>query len=250
MRGFLILLLVTLFPCAAGAADADKPWIVMLIAEREYQTEKSLTQFAKQYLNAFQTTYVFASPDDKNDFVGIEQVAKADLLIVSVRRRTPPATQLDYVRKYIAAGKPVIGIRTASHAFCLRNQQPPDGRAQWASWDQDVFGGNYTNHYGNSLITTFTVNPDAPANLVRGIDRKKSYASSGSLYKVAPLSDAATVILTGAVPGNEPEPMAWTFTRADGGKSFYTSLGHEDDFAGDVLPKLLVNAIEWALASH
>jgi type 1 glutamine amidotransferase len=251
MRGPLILLLVlTLFPCAAGAEDPAKPRIVMLIAEREYQTEKSLTQFAKQHLDAYETTFVFASPDDKHNLSGIETVAQADLLLVSVRRRTLPGAQLDYVRKYVAAGKPVIGIRTANHAFCLRNQQPAAGKTQWTSWDQDVFGGNYTNHYGNSLITSYAVTAEAPAALVRGIDRKKSFSSSGSLYKVAPLADGAKVILTGAVAGNKPEPMAWTFTRADGGKSFYTSLGHVDDFTADVLPRLLLNAIDWALASN
>ena len=35
------------------------------------------------------------------------------------------------------------------------------------------------------------------------------------------------------------------FSRADGGKSFYTSLGHINDFHGPVLPPLLLNAIEW-----
>ena len=57
----------------------------------------------------------------------------------------------------------------------------------------------------------------------------------------------AVVVLEGVVEGHAPEPVAWTFRRAEGGKSFYTSLGHVDDFRGPVLPPLLLNAIEWCL---
>jgi type 1 glutamine amidotransferase len=129
----------------------------------------------------------------------------------------------------------------------LRNQQPPQGRAQWKNWDQDVFGGNYTNHYGNNLVTVYRLVQPSPAALTKGLDASRSYTAGGSLYKVSPLAEGTKVILTGVVDGNPPEPIAWTFIRADGGKSFYTSLGHEADFDGDVLPVLLVNAMRWAL---
>ena len=39
------------------------------------------------------------------------------------------------------------------------------------------------------------------------------------------------------------EPVAWTFTRADGGRSFYTSLGHPDDFTRPEFRTLLKNAL-------
>ncbi len=247
MHRFLTLLLLALFTAVAVADDLAKPHIVMLIAEREYNTEQTLPKFARQHLQHYRTTFVFADPDDGNRMVGIEAIDTADLLLVSVRRRTLPEQQLGKVRDYVLAGKPVIGIRTASHAFCLRNGQPPEGRAQWQSWDRDVFGGNYTNHYGNKLTTTYRVSKEAAAALTKSLDTKTSFIAGGSLYKVSPLADGAGVVLTGAAEGNPPEPMAWTFVRADGGKSFYTSLGHVDDFSGQVLPGLLVNAVSWAL---
>ena len=71
--------------------------------------------------------------------------------------------------------------------------------------------------------------------------------SSGSLYRVSPLVEGTKVLLSGRVEGKPAEPVAWTYRRADGGKSFYTSLGHVDDFAGDELPQLLVKAIQWGL---
>ncbi len=240
------LLLILL---SAGSFGDQKPHVVMLIAEREYQTDQSLPKFAKEHLGDYRTTFVFADPDDLNRLSGIDAIETADVLLVSVRRRTLPERQLQLVRDYVLSGKPVIGIRTANHAFCLRNQEPPQGRAQWTSWDKDVFGGNYTNHYGNELKTTCQLSDNAPAPLISRLTVGKSFTAGGSLYKVAPLADRATVVLTGTVEGHPPEPIAWTFTRADGGKSFYTSLGHIDDFSGPVLPQLLINAIDWTLES-
>src|SRR5687768_10646778 len=66
-------------------------------------------------------TIIHADAADKNHFPGIaEALRDAGLLLVSVRRRTPRKEQLDAVRAFLAAGKPLIGIRTASHAFALR----------------------------------------------------------------------------------------------------------------------------------
>ena len=69
---------------------------------------------------------------------------------------------------------------------------------------------------------------------------------NGSLYLVNPLSESAQPLFVGTIPGKPSEPVAWTFVRADGGKSFYTSLGHSDDFAEPAFRKLLVNALLWA----
>jgi hypothetical protein len=148
----------------------------------------------------------------------------------------------------------VIGIRTASHAFCLRNQDPPEGRAAWPEFDREVFGGNYTNHYGNVLKATVTLadrledrQRNASARLLEGLESTDRFVAGGSLYRVSPLADGATRLFNGSVESESAEPVAWTIRRADGGKSFYTSLGHVDDFRGDVLPLLLRNAIAWSL---
>lgn len=236
----------------AGSAWADdgKPHVVMLVAEREYQTDESLPRFAERHLaGKYRTTFVFADPDDPNRLDGIDAVDDADVLVVSVRRRTLPEGQLAKIREYVAGGQPVIGIRTASHAFSVRGGEVGQGRAVWPEWDAEVFGGNYTNHYGNSLDATVTVESDAGAGgtLLRGLGDHPPFVAGGSLYRVSPLRPGTEVLMTGRVDAKPAEPVTWVFTRADGGKSLYTSLGHVDDFAGDVLPRLLVNAIAWSL---
>jgi type 1 glutamine amidotransferase len=237
--------------CFTGVrqVDAEQPHIVFLIAEREYQTEQTLPDFCKQYVRDGKSSFVHADPHEPNQLIGSEAVDTADLLFVSVRRRTLPPQQLNRIRRYVQSGKPVIGIRTASHAFCLRKQEPEDGFAAWPGFDKTVFGGNYTNHYKNALIATIQrVNPSSTSaeSLLSGI-KELPVKSGGSLYCVSPLEEKADVVLEGVVEGHAPEPVAWTFRRAEGGKSFYTSLGHVDDFRGPVLPPLLLNAIEWCL---
>ncbi len=247
----LIFLFLALGFLSTTVAQSPRPHVVMLIAENEYETDKSLPAFAKSHLSSdYRLTTVFADPKDSNRLVGIESLDSADVLVISVRRRTLPNEQLDVVRRYVAESNPVVGIRTASHAFSLRGKDPPKGRAEWPEFDKVVFGGNYTNHYGNSLRTTVHVHSDVPAHaseLLSQIDSSKPFVAGGSLYKVSPLADGTSVLLNGSVEGQPSEPIAWTYIRKDGGKSFYTSLGHIDDFRGDVLPRLLVNAINWSL---
>jgi hypothetical protein len=74
----------------------------------------------------------------------------------------------------------------------------------------------------------------------------KPFAAGGSLYQTAPLASGTTVLMTGKVHAKDAEPVSWTFTRKDGGKSFYTSLGHKDDFANPAFTTMLTNAVYWA----
>lgn len=225
-----------------------RPHLALLVAEDEYKTEESLPKFASQYLGRdYRVSFVFGSDTSRTDIPGIEVLDSADALLVSVRRRPLPAAQLDHVRKFVAAGKPVIGIRTASHAFAAPRGKPTDeGIDQWADFDQVVFGGNYTNHHANELQPTVTVFAGSEQHpLLSGI-RADNYVSPGSLYKVSPLLPGTQVVLMGTVPDFPSEPVAWTRVRADGGRSFYTSLGHVGDFAQAAFCRCLFNGINWA----
>lgn len=240
---------------------ADKrPHLVIVSAEDEYQTETTLPEFAAKHLGKdFRVSFVFGHPVAKElpvekaaalryTIPGLEAIDSADVLLISVRRRPLPKEQLDHVRKYVAAGKPVVGIRTASHAFCLRNQKLPDGIAEWPEFDADVFGGNYSNHHGNDQKTVWRpLAEQAQHPILAGIEAK-DIPTGGSLYVVSPLAKTATPLLRGKLVDKPDvqEPIAWINTRADGGKSFYTSLGHSSDFETPQFQKLLLNALLWA----
>ena len=68
--------------------------------------------------------------------------------------------------------------------------------------------------------------------------------SHGSLYRNTPIADDATLLLTGTTD-EATEPVAWTRMNA-GGRVFYTSLGHQDDFRDDRFLRLLTNGVLWA----
>lgn len=231
-----------------NAELSNRPHVVVLVAEREYETQQSLKRFSEDREEAYRFTVVAADPNDRNRLIGLDSLQNADLMLVSVRRRTLPAEQLALIRDFISQGKPVVGIRTASHAFSLRNKKPPEGRTDWQDFDQVVFGGNYTNHYGNDLqVKLIFTDTGSKHPIVKGIDENRKYFSSGSLYRVSPLMQRTKVLMRGQVKGHPAEPIAWTYRRADGGKSFYTSLGTTDDFQGLLLPELLENALLWGL---
>ena len=249
LRHLLVCLLLSV-----GAVRAAEPaHIVFMIGEDEYRTAETLPEFAEKELKprGWRISIVTADPADPNHFPKlIEALRDADLLFLSVRRRTPPKEQIDAVRAHLAAGRALVGIRTASHAFGLRgNAKPADPKlAAWQEFDAEVLGGNYSNHYGNEEMTTLSLAPGAESHaILKGVDVAK-LATRGSLYKVSPLEKGITRLLFGTIAGKAPEPVAWT--RRFGEKSariFYTSLGHPADFQNADFRVFLTNAVAWAL---
>jgi type 1 glutamine amidotransferase/nicotinamidase-related amidase len=229
----------------------DRRSILLVIGDDEYKTEVTLPEFAKQELEprGFHVRVVQSDAKDPNSFPGLAEAARsADLVLVSVRRRTPPKDQLEALRAHVAAGKPVIGIRTASHAFALRNRQPAlDGHAAWPEFDADVLGGHYTGHHGTGPKVKLVVSPGAQEHpILRGVD-VGTLLGNGSLYKAAPLAATTTPLLIGSVSDRAPEPVAWTNAPQAGGRVFYTSLGHPEDFTNPAFRTLLLNGVCWAL---
>ncbi len=219
--------------------------LVMIISEPEYQTHETLPVFALNHLgHEYSVDYVFADPKDDNKLAGLELLEDADVLLISVRRRALPTEQLAAIRRFVEAGKPVIAIRTASHAFALRNAKPQEGRALWPEFDNAILGGNYSNHHGDGPKVQIEAGIAAHP-ILQGVDLTK-LLGNGSLYVTKPLAETATPILIGSIPGKDSEPVAWTNRPETGNRVFYTSLGHVDDFKNPEFQKLLKNAISWA----
>jgi type 1 glutamine amidotransferase len=236
--------------------------VVILIGEDEYQTWETLPAFAASELRppAYDVRLVHEDPGDKHLFPNlIGTLRNADLLVVSVRRRALPQEQLEAIRTHLNTGKPLIGLRTASHAFAVRGADRqvlidhPE-RAEWASFDAEVLGGNYTGHHGAGPITVLRPVPAAARHPVlagfpvTAVSDDGLFESVASLYRTSPLATGATPLLTGKIPGQPPEPVAWTHSYGpQKARVFYTSLGHPQDFKNPVFRRLLLNAIGWAL---
>ena len=222
--------------------------LVVVMAEDEYETAKTLPPFVlKNFGGYFKITCVYANAEDRNDIPGIEALNDADIAIWSIRRRTLPKLQMDIVRKYIADGKPLVAIRTTSHAFSLRNAKPEEGLTDWPGFDREILGGNYHDHHGNDVAThvrAIEATVDHP--ILQGVPTEE-FRVFGSLYMNEPLSTTAAPLMVGRAEGaDKQEPVAWTHQRPNGGRVFYTSLGHPKSFDVPGFTRMLRNATYWA----
>jgi type 1 glutamine amidotransferase len=226
------------------------PRIVLAIAEPEYETGKTLPIFAAQVLHSafgFEIVEVGEDPVAADRLAGFaDELREADLLILSIRRRALHPTEMTALKQYLAAGRPLVGVRTANHAFAMRpGQSPPQGHLTWPEFDAQIIGGNYAGHHGHGPKTTITTAPQAVQHpIVQGVITP--FVAHGSLYKVSPLRSGATPLLIGRIVGAEPEPVAWTHMHGRS-RVFYTSLGHKYDFREPSFIALLRNAVLWAL---
>lgn len=102
--------------------------IVLVSGDEEYRSEEALPQLAKilSKHHGFKCTVLFAQNPDKPGIVnpnyvknipGLEALDSADMIIIFTRFRALPDEQMQHFQNFLLAGKPLIGIRTATHAF-------------------------------------------------------------------------------------------------------------------------------------
>jgi type 1 glutamine amidotransferase len=238
MHRFFVFAVAVILACIAVAHSAEpaakekKPLKVCLISgSLEYKSDESLAAFQKYLETNFhvQCSRAFRKADD--DLPGLENLESCDVALFFTRRLTIKGGQLEKIQKYCAAGKPVVGVRTASHGF-----------QNWLDMDKEVLGGNYKNHYGAGPATDIAVTDKGNAHpTLAGV---KAFKSPGSLYKNTGVAKDAEVLMTGSIP-EHTEPLTWVRVH-NGGRVFYTSLGHPKDFEEENFKRMLTNALFWA----
>jgi len=205
--------------------------ICMLAGADEYSGYESLSALKKRLEADGRAVCTLVRGKDKaTSLPGIEALNGSDLLLVFLRRCTLPPDQLRVVQDWCKAGKPVVGVRTASHAF-----------QNWLEFDKDVLGGNYHGHYNAGPVAKVhlvEVAKDHP--VLAGVE---PFESPYSLYKNTGLANDVTLLATATADGHT-EPVAWTRLH-HGGRVFYTSLGGPKDFENPNFLRMLTNAIFW-----
>jgi putative membrane-bound dehydrogenase-like protein len=204
--------------------------VCLVSGSLEYKSDESLTAFQK-YLEKhydIQCMRAFRKTDD--DLPGLENLQTCDVMLLFTRRLTISGSQLERIKKYCQSGKPIVAVRTASHAF-----------QNWLALDKEVLGGNYQGHFGIDRLTQVQIANRAKDHpVLAGV---KPFSTIASLYKNQGIAGDVEVLLNGSMPGHT-EPVAWTRLNK-GGRLFYTSLGHPDDFKNENFRRLLVNALFW-----
>ena len=216
---------------AVESQSKNPPLKVCLVSGAlEYDSDASLAHLQKYLETHYRIRCTRAFRKTDTDVPGLDNLETCDVMVLFARRLLIDGAQLARVRKYCLAGKPIVGIRTASHAF-----------QNWLALDKEVLGGNYHNHY-----------PAGPATIVKTTKAGKIHpilagvklsSSPGSLYKNQGLAKDDEILLTGTISGHT-EPVAWTRV-SHGGRVFYTSIGHQKDLADENYLRMIANAIYW-----
>jgi len=168
-------------------------------------------------------------------------------LVLSVRRRALPVVQMDHLERYLRSSKPLVAIRVSAAAFAP--SKAPRGHVIWERFDRDVLGCNYTGYNPKSRATGCDVwrVPEAAGHSILKDVAPARWHSSSWIYRQRPLGDGTSVLLVGRWSQEDPEePVAWVRSR-EGGRVFYTTLGHPNDFKQEPFNQLLLGAIRWAL---
>ena len=232
-----------------SAEIKKKPSIVFLVTEdtNNYEAHKTIPKFAEllEREHGYKTTVLLGTGGHGDyRYPSMDALSNADLLVVFARRIALPHNQMKAIRDYVSTGKPVIGIRTAHHAFAVMDKIK-DGYEDWPSFTADILGcenkgyGPVEAGYNVSFI------PGAESHPVLKDIQVNKWHSKGSIYHVALLDKSADVLLQGEIEG-KTEPVAWTRI-AGKNKVFYTSLGYPDDFNTAQFKTLLINGIRWVL---
>ncbi|MFQ6133172.1 MAG: isochorismatase family protein [Armatimonadota bacterium] len=232
----LIALLLVLLACAGAsrAHAAEAPLRVCLVSgSAEYDSDASLAAFQEYLEEGYNAECTLLKARGFEELPGLEALDDCEVALFFTRRLTIEGEQLERVKRYCQAGRPIVAVRTASHGF-----------QNWLEFDKLILGGNYHGHFGRGPTTKVVIEPEAKGHpVLEGVVDLKSRAS---LYKTAPLAEDAQLLMTGSTPESEgSQPVTWTRTYK-GARVFYTSLGGQEDFENATFLRLIANALFWA----
>jgi hypothetical protein len=253
--------------------------IVFVSGDEEYRSEEGLPMLAKILAerHGFKCTVLFAldpntneiNPDLQTNIPGLEHLKTADLMVMLLRFRELPDEQMKHIIDYTNAGKPIVALRTSTHAFSYsRNKQNPYAKYSYNSkvkgWEggygKQVLGETWINHHGVHA-------KEGTRALVNGLVKDhpilfgvKDIWTPTDVYGIVGLPNDAQVLIFGQTTiGMTPTsplsfeksvmPVAWirSYNSASGKKAkiFTTTMGSSVDLLSEDLRRLVVNACYW-----
>jgi hypothetical protein len=266
---------------AAGPGHGKR--IVFLAGDEEYRSEEGLPMLAKILAarHGFTCTVLFSinpatgniDPDCQTNLPGIEALDTADLCVMQLRFREWPDEQMKHFVDYVNSGKPIIALRTSTHAFAYsRNKNSPYAKYDWNSavwpggFGRQVLGETWVSHHGDHAKESTRGLPNEAMKdhpILRGVT---DLWGPADVYTVRTnLSADSQVLVWGQVlagmkpddppvagPKNDPL-MALVWVREYKGEAGKTSkivtttAGAAVDLQNEGFRRLLVNACYWTL---
>jgi hypothetical protein len=257
--------------------------IVLISGDEEYRSEQALPQLARILTDryGFDCTVLFAidpetgtvNPARLDNIPGLETLQRANLLILFTRFRDLPDDQMKHIVDYLQSGRPIVAMRTATHAFDLKTSKTYQ-RYSWNNKDweggfgRQILGETWINHHGRHAVQStraIVVKGQEGHPILRGIASGDIWVPTDVYGVRLPLPGDSQPLLLGAVlAGMRPDdppvagklndpmmPIAWTktYTSSTGksGRVFTTTMGSAQDISNEGLRRLLVNAAYWTL---
>ena len=257
-----ILTIITVSTIIASAqSNTKKSNVVFVTGDHEYSSEATMPLLAEELQKNYgmQVIVLKSHPDHnaEENIPELEALKNADLAVFFLRWRRLPANQVKHIDDYLKSGKPVIGLRTSTHAFNYPKGHPLE---HWNAFGEFALGAppgwggsaGHT-HCGHECSTDVSVIDEVAKHpILTGVDQ--SFHVRSWLYKVLPdyPSKGATWLLMGKAvnpdkAGFDDNPVAWTWQTPAGGKVFATTMGHPEDFEVEAFQRLMINAIHWTL---
>lgn len=246
----------------------DRKRIAFITAENEYYTNQQFPAFAHDLLLTKNVACDYAVGLPLTEGAGIHNIENlqclkdADLVVTCIRRRALEPEKMEAIKTYMNSGKPLLAIRTSSHAFDAKgnvsrsgggvvaaNVPVSDQLAQWPEFDKEVLGGNYQGHYGHlQQGTAIGIIPGMEGHpLLKGVD--SVFSSPSWLYINRPLrSNNIQVLLYGTIPNEPAQPVLW-INKREKGTVVYTSLGHWDDWKIPSFKNIMLNSVDMLLSN-
>ena len=283
-------------PARGSEGDRSEPWVVypggegpgrgrhvvLVSGDEEYRSEEALPQLARilAVRQGFRCTVLFSidpktgeiDPDRRDHIPGLQALDGADLLVLFTRFRRLPDDDMRRIVEYVESGRPIAGIRTATHAFGYE----ADSMSPFAHWSWDsktwpggfggqILGETWVSHHGrHGAESTRGVIPAARREhpILRGVE---DVWGPTDVYAIRELPPDATVLLEGEVLGgmepasvpvedgrNDPRmPVLWIRERPLGlervQRVVCSTLGAATDLESEGLRRALINACLWAV---
>lgn len=172
--------------------------------------------------------------DEKPGLAGLEALNTCDVMLLNLYRVHPTPEQLSQLQAYFKKGKPVVGLRKASHAI-----------QTWLEIDQIVFGAKYGGHFFDKKNEQ-TVFVDAKGKGHPIVGDFKPFMCGGGLYNYTNLASDVEVLMSGGYPG-KAMPVTWLrVNKETSGRVFYTRYDPNDLKKDEALRQMTARALFWA----
>lgn len=255
--------------------------IVLLAGDEEYRSEEGLPMLGKilAVRHGFKCTVLFPidpatgeiNPKYTKNIPGMEALKSADLVIMLWRFRELPDEQMQHFVDYYLSGKPVIALRTSTHAFNYSDKSTSkfkhyDWRSkEWkGGFGKQVLGETWVAHHGEHKkeATRGIIELGAKEHpILKGVE---DIFGDSDVYTANPPQDAEILVRGQVLKGMKPEdpavegrkndpmqPIVWVRNyKNEAGttnKVMVTTMGSSTDLQNEALRRLLVNAAYWGI---